>query len=347
MSNHTATIRIENLQTGYPARHGGGEITVSENVNATLCSGELTCLLGPNGAGKSTMLKTLSAFTPALGGKIIINGRDIASYTPSELSRTISVVLTERIDLANMSVSDLVGMGRSPYTGFWGGLSDDDRRIVAESLSLVRVSHLADRMINTLSDGERQKVMIAKALAQETPIIFLDEPTAFLDYPSKVEILQLLQQLSRLKEKTVFLSTHDLEIALQIADKVWLIDKTLGVRAGTPEDLAVSGEIGRFFRRDGIEFDRESGLFRITARCDRQIRLSGSGYRRNLVAKALLRNGIYPSDNADARHTVEVTADAYRVDGQPVSSIEKLLELVVPLDLPAYKNTVFNNDNDR
>ncbi len=346
MMKHPATIAIKNLTTGYPVRHGDSRVAVSTDVSATLYGGELTCLLGPNGAGKSTMLKTLSAFIPPLGGKIMVEGRDITTYTPSELSRIISVVLTERIDLANMSVSDLVGMGRSPYTGFWGGLSDEDRRIVAESLALVNVGHLASRMVGTLSDGERQKVMIAKALAQETPIIFLDEPTAFLDYPSKVEILQLLSRLSRLKQKTVFLSTHDLEIALQIADKVWLIDKTLGVRAGTPEDLAVSGDIGRFFRRDGIEFDRESGLFRITAKCDRQIRLIGSGYRRSLVAKALIRNGIYPCDTPDCPYTVEITADdAYRVDSHPASTIEQVIDLVNTLDLAPYRQSATSPNN--
>lgn len=256
-----ATIITRQLTTGYPVK--GGEAVVSKNINETLYSGELTCLLGPNGAGKSTILKTLSAFIPPLGGDIEIEGKLLSQYKDSELAKVIGVVLTDRISLTNMTVEDLVGMGRSPYTGFWGNLSGHDKEIVDESIALVKIDNLRGRMVHTLSDGERQKVMIAKALAQETPVIFLDEPTAFLDYPSKVEILILLQRLSRLKGKTVFLSTHDLEIALQIADKVWLVDKTLGIVTGSPEELSKEGQLGRFFDREGVEYDIATRRFKI------------------------------------------------------------------------------------
>lgn len=257
-----ATIITKNLTTGYPIK--GGEVVVSKGVNETLFSGELTCLLGPNGAGKSTILKTLSAFIPPLGGDIEIEGKLISEYRDAELAKVIGVVLTDRINLSNMSVEDLVGMGRSPYTGFWGKLSDHDKEIVEESISLVKIDNLCGRMVHTLSDGERQKVMIAKALAQETPVIFLDEPTAFLDYPSKVEILQLLQRLSRMKDKTVFLSTHDLEIALQISDKVWLVDKKFGIVTGSPEELSKSGDISKYFDREGVTYDPDTRRFKIS-----------------------------------------------------------------------------------
>ncbi len=148
-----------------------------------------------------------------------------------------------------MTVRELIGMGRSPYTGFWGKLSRADDEIVDKAIGLVNIHPLASRMLHTLSDGERQKAMIAKALAQETPVIYLDEPTAFLDFPSKVEIMQLLHHLTRETDKTIFsLSTHDLELALQIADKIWLMDKVNGITSGTPEDLALEGYLSRFFR---------------------------------------------------------------------------------------------------
>lgn len=166
---------------------------------------------------------------------------------------------------ANLTVYDVVSMGRSPYTGFWGSLGSKDIEVVEESIELVRINDLRDRRIDTLSDGERQKVMIAKTLSQQTPVIILDEPTAFLDYPSKVEMMQLLQRLARERGKTVFLSTHDIELALHIADRIWLLDKTLGFRAGTPEELSLAGDIGRFFRREGIEYDPESRHFIIRA----------------------------------------------------------------------------------
>lgn len=228
------TIHIEKLSIGYP---GKGDVkVVASDICAGINSGELTCLLGANGVGKSTLLRTLSAFQPKLSGEIRIQGKEIGSYTDKQLSKVISVVLTEKCDIRNMTSVELIGLGRSPYTGFWGTLSKEDKEVVDHAINLVGISHLAHRMVHTLSDGERQKVMIAKALAQETPVIILDEPTAFLDFPSKVEMMQLLHQLSRQTDKTIFLSTHDLELALQIADKIWLMDKANGVTIGTPED---------------------------------------------------------------------------------------------------------------
>jgi iron complex transport system ATP-binding protein len=247
------TIKIESLSTGY---RGKNNVTiVARDINATIHGGELTCLLGPNGAGKSTLLRTLSAFLPPVSGNITIMGRNLGDYTDKELAKTIGVVLTEKTDLRNMTVEDLIGLGRSPYTGFWGTLHEDDRRVVAQAIEMVGIEPLKDRMIQTLSDGERQKVMIAKALAQETPVIFLDEPTAFLDFPSKVEIMQLLRNLTRTTGKTIFLSTHDLELALQIADTIWLMDKQKGVMIGTPQELASNGSLNSFFSQRGISFD--------------------------------------------------------------------------------------------
>lgn len=326
MKYREETIRVVNLDTGY---HSKKDITViTRGVNASLFSGELTCLLGPNGAGKSTLLKTLTAFVPKIKGEIIIEHKPLDTYSDAELSKVIGVVLTEKLSINNMSVEELVGMGRSPYTGFWGHMSENDRRIVAESISLVGIDNLSGRMLQTLSDGERQKVMIAKTLSQETPIIFLDEPTAFLDYPSKVEIMQLLQRLAREKGKTVFLSTHDLELALQIADKVWLLDKPHGVAIGTPEDLALNGDMSRYFHREGVVFDRESGLFKISHQIDRTVSLIGEGTRFNMVQKALARQGIgidcaYPADII-----IEVAENGYMLNGKLTHTIGELLDML-------------------
>ncbi|MBR0255633.1 MAG: ABC transporter ATP-binding protein [Bacteroidales bacterium] len=238
------TIRLTGLAIGYTTRHSVK--TVCTGITETIFSGELTCLIGENGAGKSTLLRTLSGFLPPVSGEIILLGKPLRSYGERELSTIIGVVLTEKTNLQNMTVEELVGMGRSPYTGFWGRLSGEDRRKVGESLEMVGITGLRGRMVQTLSDGERQKVMIAKALAQETPVIFLDEPTAFLDYPSKVEILRLLGRLSRDFGKTIFLSTHDLELALRVADRVWLMSKPGRLQTGSPENLVIDPETGRF-----------------------------------------------------------------------------------------------------
>ena len=272
------TVVLKNLSIGYTQK--GNEKVVAQGLNAAINSGELTCLLGCNGVGKSTLLRTLSAFQPALGGDVMLyNDRtscllSLTSYTDKELSHMIGIVLTEKPDVRNMTVEDLVGMGRSPYTGFWGTLTADDKQIVADAIRMVGIEPLQGRMIHTLSDGERQKVMIAKALAQQTPIIYLDEPTAFLDYPSKVEMMQLLRRLAHEQQKTIFLSTHDVELALQLADCLWLMEcvphSDLQVRetnllsVGTPRQLADNGALSRFVERDGIVFERDSLTLRVS-----------------------------------------------------------------------------------
>lgn len=329
------TIEIKSLSIGYP----GSKSTkvVAENINASINQGELTCLLGANGIGKSTLLRTLSAFQPKLSGEILIQGKDLDAYTDRELSHIIGVVLTDRLDIRNITVEELIGLGRSPYTGFWGGLGKEDKEIVNQSISQVRIEDLAHRMVHTLSDGERQKVMIAKALAQETPVIFLDEPTAFLDFPSKVEIMQLLHSLSRDTHKTIFLSTHDLELALQIADKLWVMDKTHGLTIGTPEDLSLNGSLSTFFERKGITFDMETGLFRVNNEYSYQIKLSGHGRRYTMVSKALGRNGILANRQIESDFCIE-TGDCpddkeyiiHIPNKQPVTatSIEELLNVI-------------------
>lgn len=255
------TIQLIDLGIGYQTKHGVK--SVAEHISGAIRSGELTCLLGANGVGKSTLLRTLSAFQPKTSGQIVIEGRELDTYTDKELSRRIGVVLTEKPDVRNMTVRELVCLGRSPYTGFWGTYSRDDLQIVDEAIVQVGIEALSRRMVQTLSDGERQKVMIAKALSQQTPVIYLDEPTAFLDYPSKVEVLQLLRRISRTAGKIIFLSTHDVELALQLADTIWLMSREKPIAIGAPRQLASEGVLGRFIQRDGITFDPETLAIRI------------------------------------------------------------------------------------
>ena len=271
--NSNISVTLNDLSIGY--RNKQGTRVVAEHLTANIHQGCLTCLLGENGVGKSTLLKTLSAFQPPLGGSICIQGRELGQYTERELARTIGIVLTEKPDVQQMTAMELVEMGRAPYTGFWGRLNDDDRRACEEAMALIGIGHLKNRMIETLSDGERQKVMIAKTLAQQTPIIYLDEPTAFLDYPSKVDMLLLLSRISREAQKTVFLSTHDLELALQVADEIWLMtrphtgiteitERGAKLLIGTPHELAQSGALSQFVERGkGIEFNKATLSVRV------------------------------------------------------------------------------------
>ena len=264
------TIILKDLSIGYRTKNGTR--VVAAGINAAICRGELTCLLGANGVGKSTLLRTLSAFQPALSGEVLISdaGTSLTSHllpltslSDKDLSRLIGVVLTEKPDVKNMTVRELVALGRSPYTGFWGTLHQHDWQVVDAAIEQVRISGLSERMVHTLSDGERQKVMIAKALAQQTPVIFLDEPTAFLDFPSKVEMMQLLRRLARESQKTIFLSTHDFELALQVADRLWLMAD--GLHIGTPQELARSGALAGYVERPGITFDADSLTVRVNS----------------------------------------------------------------------------------
>ena len=253
MRMENETVKLTDFSIGYRTRHGLR--TVAAGITATIRRGELTCLLGRNGVGKSTLLRTLAGFQPRLGGSISINGREIDDYSDRQLAQTLGVVLTERPDVQQMTAIEMVAMGRSPYTGFWGRMDKDDEQIVAEAIEQVGIGELAHRQVSTLSDGERQKVMIAKALAQQTPIIYLDEPTAFLDYPSKVDTLLLLRRICRESQKTVFLSTHDLELALQVADRLWLMMPG-GLHIGSPRQLADEGVLSEFVETgDGISLD--------------------------------------------------------------------------------------------
>lgn len=247
------TVILEDVAIGYDE----GRKVVASHLSGSIMSGELTCLLGANGVGKSTLLKTLSAFMPRIGGSIRLMGRDIEEYTDKELARLIGVVLTTKPHVQNMRVEDIVGLGRSPYTGFWGRITKEDENIVGQVIEMVGMTAFRGRMVDTLSDGERQKVMIAKALAQQTPIIYLDEPTAFLDFPSKVDTLRLLKTLTREMRKTIFLSTHDISLALQVADTLWLME-TGSTAIGSPRELADNGALSRFIEREHISFDKET-----------------------------------------------------------------------------------------
>lgn len=232
-------ITTNRLTVGYRGHR------VVEDISLSLPCGRLVCLLGPNGAGKSTLLRTLCGFQPPIAGTVTISGSDITTMSAAEVARLVSVVLTDRPLTPSLTAAEMVGMGRAPYTGFWGRLSDDDRCLVSEAMQTVGIAPLATRRMGRLSDGERQKVMIAKALAQHTPVIVLDEPTAFLDYPSKVAVMKTLARLAHDEGKTILMSTHDLELAAQLGDELMEIENK-HIRKITADE--VSRIIGRLLR---------------------------------------------------------------------------------------------------
>ncbi len=226
---------------------GYKEKAILPPINITLNEGSLIALIGPNGAGKSTLFKTLMAHIKPLGGKIELFGKDLSLYSSKEKASLIGLVLTERPDEMFLKVYDVVASGRCPYTNFFGKIEKEDEYIIKESLEIVNIKHLINRYFETLSDGEKQKVMIAKTLAQNTPLIFMDEPTAFIDYPSKIELFNLMKTLSKEQNKTIIFSSHDLELLLRYTDDIWIISKEKELISAKKEELLTTGIVKEYF----------------------------------------------------------------------------------------------------
>lgn len=235
------TLKTYSLSIGYSNK------TIASDINITLNSGDLVALIGPNGAGKSTLFKTLSGHIRPISGTIEINGENAENISAKERAKMMSIVLTERPDDMFLTVHEVVASGRLPYSGIFGKLSENDEKIIKESLNIIDINYLNNRIFNTLSDGEKQKVMIAKSIAQDTPIIFLDEPTAFLDYPSKIELFSILRRLATERRKTIIFSSHDLELLLRYTDKLWVMGSQMPFLEGTCSDLLKNGKILEYF----------------------------------------------------------------------------------------------------
>ena len=242
-------LKTKSLSIGYDDK------IVVFDINVTLNEGDIIALVGPNGAGKSTLFKTFSTHIKPVNGTIELIGKDLLSYSPKERAKLLGIVLTERPDDMFLKVFDVVAAGRYPYTGMFGKLTEKDDNEIKVSLELVGVNHLINRIFNTLSDGEKQKVMIAKAIAQNTPIIMLDEPTAFLDYPSKIELFSLLKTLAKEQHKAILFSSHDLELLLRYTDNLWLIAKNKPFIAGQSSELLKNGIIKEYFGLKNIDND--------------------------------------------------------------------------------------------
>lgn len=254
-------ISLQDVAIGYPARHNSRHI-IGSNLWANAQAGTLTCIIGRNGTGKSTLLRSIARLQDRLGGDILLDGKSVDNYARDEFARQLSIVLTSRPEAQNLTVGELVSLGRTPYTGFWGRLNDEDRTAVTRALAMVGMEEMRRRRVCSLSDGECQKAMIAKSLAQSTPTILLDEPTAFLDFHGKVDLLMLLRQLAHNEGKTILLSTHDLEAALQTADRLWMLDKD-GIHEGEPKALVANGDVDRYIGHEGVSVDND---FRIKIR---------------------------------------------------------------------------------
>jgi len=251
-SNKHSILKTENLSVGYTNKKK--KTVIASNLNIELQKGKFVCILGKNGIGKSTLLRTLSKVQPILSGGVMIHDKNLNSYSETELSKTMSLVLTEKLPESNLTVFELIALGRQPYTNWVGALTKIDIDKIHKAMSLTRIEHLSQKKYYELSDGQLQRVLISRALAQETELIILDEPTAHLDVLHKMKSFKLLKELTSELNKTIIISTHEIHLALQTADELWLITDDEFI-TGTPKKLIENKSIEKLFSSKTVHFD--------------------------------------------------------------------------------------------
>lgn len=315
-----SALATKHLRVGY--RQGKTETEVQTDLNLYLNREELVCLIGPNGTGKSTLLRTLAGLQKKLNGEIFIENKPLAQYTRKEIARQIALVLTDKVQVENGRVYDIVALGQIPYSHWLGGLTLQQKTAIDNAIELTHLHSKTEKFFNELSDGEKQRVMIAKALAQNTSLIFLDEPTAHLDLPNRVEIMLLLHKLAHTTGKAILLSTHELDLALQAADKIWLMNKN-GVISGVPEDMVLSGLFNQVFKSNAYFFNPSNGNFSMNYPLKKRVNLQGDKTRMYWTLRALARAGFYVSE--DASVNIEITQGGWNVENNCFSTIEELL----------------------
>lgn len=275
----------ESLCIGYAGK------TLIGPLNLELPKGRLTCLLGANGAGKSTLIRTLAGMQKPVAGRVLLNGQVLGKLPAAELARRLAVVLTDKVEAELLNGFELAALGRYPHVGWSGRLTEQDRTIVLDALANAGAAQLAAHKAGRMSDGERQRVMLARALAQQPGVLVLDEITAFLDLPQRIETMHLLQRLAREQQLAILVSCHDLELALRFADLVWLIDEQRQLHAGAPEDLVLNGSLANAFARPGLRFDMHQGEWHSIRPAGKPVALESSGLTRVWTTRALTRIG--------------------------------------------------------
>lgn len=300
---------LEKLSVGY--RSAGRPVGLIKDIGLDIRMGEVVCLLGQNGVGKSTLLRTLAGLQPPLQGRVSLHGKSLAEMGPAEVGSAISVVLTEKVTAGNLSVEELVALGRHPYTNWLGLLSAEDRAKTEEAISLTKINYIRHKKLGDLSDGQYQKAMIGRAVAQDGDVMLLDEPTAFLDLNNSVEIFMLLRELAYEKQKAVVVSTHDFHLAMQFADRLWLTNFNNPLCEGLPEDLALSGRLEESMYHEGFGLDMLSGRIKLPVNNRRVVAVSGPSPAKEWTERALERTGFSFLPDSLEKIVIEETAHGY------------------------------------
>jgi len=299
-------LQIRDLSIGF--REKKFIDVISKSISFDLFEGQLICVVGPNGAGKSTLLRTITGLQKPLSGQIFINQEDLQKQSPSSLAKKLSVVLTEKVDISNLTVYDVVSLGRHPFTNWLGKLTQEDHHKVINALKLTNSLELSDKDVSHLSDGERQKVMISRALAQDPTILILDEPTAFLDFPHRVEIMRTLKGLALDNNYSIILSTHDLNLAITTADALLMIDTNGKVEYGAPEDLILQGLFEQTFNPNKtLIFNPFDATFHFNSNTGRNFHVTSTDeLAQHWTEKALQRIG-FRTRNTPCENNVRYT----------------------------------------
>lgn len=293
-------LATRGLTVGYA--HGRRHVEVLRDLDLTIDAGELVFLVGPNGSGKSTLLRTIAGMQPALGGQALLRGDDVTTLPAAERARRLAVVLTDPVDVGAMTAAELVSLGRYPHTDWTGRLTTADHATIDWALAATGAAPLARRPVAELSDGERQRVLLARALAQQPALLALDEAVAFVDVPRRVELVQILRNLARECGLAILLTTHDLDLAIRHADTLWLLEPADGpstLHQGGPEDLVLAGAVGRAFAGDEVTFDQDRGVFVPIPAHLATVTVHGEGLRAEWTRRAMEREGLTMDPNAE------------------------------------------------
>lgn len=317
-------LSIENLSVGYSVQ--GEENYLFQNISVSLEAGQLVCFMGANGIGKSSLIRTIAGLQPSLS-----QSSKIAGQAREGRERLISVVLTDRISAVNMTVAELVTLGRYPYLDWNIKLTDADKSIVENAIRDTHIQNICDKKLYELSDGQLQMAMIARALAQDTPVILLDEPTAHLDLNNRVEIMNLLRKLARTANKAILVATHELDLALQTADLIWLAGKNKKLITGIPEDLVLNGSFDEIFQFKG--FDLKTGKVSHEAWRNKSVNLVGNGYEYLWTKNALERNGFALSDTNEVivEAALQQSKFSWKVNEQHCGSIHEVIQKILTI----------------
>lgn len=333
------TLLIKSLTTGYSNKKQ--KRIVSKNLNLSIKNGELVALIGPNGCGKSTLMRTISALQNKITGEVFINSNPVHQLKAKQKALLLSLVLTEKVEAINLTVWDIIAVGRYPYVGRMGMLTDTDKEVINTALKQCSLLGFDNRLFSELSDGEKQRVMIARALAQDTPLMILDEPTAHLDLPNRIDMMCMLSNLSKKTDKAILVSTHELDLAMQWADTIWLMNKDGVIFKGSPEDLVLSQELSTVFNNKHASFDMETGLFKMNRKSVDEICLTGDGEKYIWTCRALARQGFTITENPNATIQVVINENNWELKHtNKTQSFNSIAALIASLQTPKYWHKV-------